>query len=100
MNAEKTRSGKAEIETMGNAAGYDPDKFHHREITERIIGVFYDVYNELGFGFLENVYHQAMVVALTEAGLHVESQVELPVYFRGRVVGTFFSDIFVEQKIA
>jgi GxxExxY protein len=85
---------------MPSHGDYDPEKFRHRELTEQIIGVFYDVYNELGFGFLENVYHGAMVIALQDAGLRVDSQVSLPVYFRGRVVGDFLSDIFVEQKVA
>jgi GxxExxY protein len=44
----------------------------HRELTEKIIGVFYDVYNELGHGFLESVYEQAFAVALSEAGLQAQ----------------------------
>jgi GxxExxY protein len=47
------------------------------EVTEKIIGVFYDVYNELGHGFLESVYEQAMMIALSEAGLHVDRQYPL-----------------------
>jgi GxxExxY protein len=43
----------------------------HEEITEKIIGVFYEVYNELGHGFLESVYEQSMAIALSEAGLQV-----------------------------
>lgn len=67
---------------MGDVvARYDPEKFKHRELTERIIGVFYDVYNELGFGFLESVYHRAMFHALTQSGLRPESEVRLPVFF-------------------
>jgi GxxExxY protein len=78
---------------------YDPATFPHRDITEKIIGVFYDVYNELGFGFLESVYHRAMVIALTEAGLVAESKVKLPVYFRGQVVGDFEADLLVERHV-
>ncbi len=55
----------------------------HHELTETIIGVFYDVYNELGHGFLESIYETAMVIALLEKGIHVETQVEIPVWFRG-----------------
>jgi GxxExxY protein len=79
--------------------GYDPVTFPHRDLTEKIIGAFYDVYNELGFGFLESVYHQAMLIALADAGLFAESEVKLRVYFRGRVVGEFDADIFVERKV-
>jgi GxxExxY protein len=49
------------------------------ELTQRIIGVFYSVYNELGHGFLESVYEQAMIVSLREAGLNVDTQVAVPV---------------------
>jgi len=55
----------------------------HQEVTEKIIGVFYDIYNELGHGFLESVYHQAMIIALSEAGLHVAPQQPITVHFRG-----------------
>lgn len=46
----------------------------HNDVTEKIIGVFYDVYNELGKGFLESVYHNAMCIALNQAGLHAERE--------------------------
>ena len=79
--------------------GYDPVAFPHRELTEKIIRAFYDVYNELGFGFLESVYHKAMLIALQEMGLTVDSEIVLPVFFRGHCVGTFDADIFVERKV-
>jgi GxxExxY protein len=47
------------------------------------------VYNELGHGFLESVYHGSMVIALKQAGLHVESEVPVPVFFRGQAVGDY-----------
>jgi GxxExxY protein len=78
---------------------YDPVMFPHRDLTEKIIGAFYDVYNELGFGFLESVYHNAMLIALADLGLQVESEVKLQVHFRGHVVGEFDADIFVERKV-
>ncbi|AMV26582.1 hypothetical protein VT84_19435 [Gemmata sp. SH-PL17] len=81
-----------------NATDYAPrGELRHGEITEKIIGVFYEVYNELGFGFLESVYHKAMLHALADAGLRAETQVHLPVFFRGHLVGDFFADIFVER---
>jgi GxxExxY protein len=75
------------------------DDFKHGEITEKVIGVFFDVYNELGFGFLESVYHNAMLIALEQAGLNAESLVRLPVYFRGQLVGEFVADIRVERAV-
>ena len=52
--------------------------FQHAELTRRIIGVFYEVYGELGYGFLESVYRSAMVIALADAGLAGESEVDFP----------------------
>lgn len=74
-------------------------KMLHHALTEKIIGVFYDVYNELGHGFLESIYETAMVIALREKGLTVEQQVEVPVWFRGNKIGTFFADLFVEGVV-
>jgi len=71
----------------------------HGEITEKILGVFFDVYNELGHGFLESVYEEAMRQALEEAGLAVECQVPVPVWFRGRQIGQFFADILVSKVV-
>ena len=70
-----------------------------QELTERIIGVFYSVYNELGAGFLESVYENAMVLALREVGLGIEQQVVLAVGFRGSIVGEFRADIIVERRV-
>jgi GxxExxY protein len=74
-------------------------KMLHHSLTEKIIGVFYDVYNELGHGFLESVYETAMVIALEEKSIKVERQVEVPVWFRGRQIGTFFADLVVESIV-
>ena len=71
----------------------------HRELTEKIIGVFYDVYNELGHGFLESVYEAAMAIALAEADLDVERQHPIPVWFRGQQVGDFRADLLVEKAV-
>jgi GxxExxY protein len=71
----------------------------HKKLTERIIGVFFDVYNELGHGFLESVYQNAMEIALRHAGLKVEREVPIPVLFRGRDVGNFKADLLVEDCV-
>jgi GxxExxY protein len=71
----------------------------HGAITEKIIGVFYDVYNELGHGFLESVYHRAIALALEQAGLKVQSKVPIPVTFRGHDVGTYEADLVVEELV-
>ncbi len=71
----------------------------HSGLTEKIIGVFYDVYNELGHGFLETTYAQAMVVALEEAGCKVAREVPVPVWFRGRRIGQYFADLMVDHTV-
>jgi GxxExxY protein len=71
----------------------------HEELTEKVIGVFYDVYNALGHGFLESVYHNALVIALRDVGLAAEPRVPIPVFFREHLVGQFEADILVEEKV-
>ncbi|HWP44997.1 MAG TPA: GxxExxY protein [Blastocatellia bacterium] len=73
--------------------------FKHRELTERIIRGFYDVYNELGPGFLESVYQEALVIALAASGLRVERQVAIPVWFRGHQIGEFRADLLVDNAV-
>jgi len=68
----------------------------HGLITDKILAVFYEVYNELGYGFLESVYHRSLVLALKSVGLNVSSKVPIPVWFRGTRVGRFEADILVE----
>jgi GxxExxY protein len=68
----------------------------HGLITDQILRVFYEVYNELGHGFLESVYHRSLVLALQSVGLNVCSKVPIPVWFRGTRVGRFEVDILVE----
>jgi GxxExxY protein len=71
----------------------------HRGLTDNVIRVFYDVYNELGFGFLESIYEEAMLIALREKGLDVEQQVPVPVWFRGRSLGTFEADLIIDGLV-
>src|SRR5215472_4678802 len=75
--------------------GTEGSKLLHAELTEKIIGIYYDVYNEVGHGFLESVYSNAMYRALMEAGLTVQREVPVPVYFRGWDVGQFKADLVV-----
>lgn len=71
----------------------------HRDLTQKIIGVFYEVYNELGHGFIESVYEAAFEVALTSKGLTVLRQIEVPVWFRGHRIGDFTADMLVEKSV-
>jgi GxxExxY protein len=71
----------------------------HSELTDQVIGVFYDVFNELGHGFLESTYAEAMVIALEAAGMNVARNVPIPVWFRGKTVGQWFADLLVEKRV-
>lgn len=75
------------------------ERFKHGDLTDKIIGTFYEVYNELGFGFLESVYEEAMIIALREKGLKVEQQIPIPVWFRGKKIGNFESDLIVNNLV-
>ncbi len=68
-------------------------------ITEAIIGCAFEVINELGVGFLESVYEKALAIALQDKGLKVQCQHAIQVDFRSRVVGDFYADLFVEEKV-
>ncbi len=71
----------------------------HKDITDGIINAYYYVYNELGYGFLEKVYQNAMLIELKERGFKVESQKIIKVYFKDIIVGEYFADIIVDDKI-
>ncbi len=69
------------------------------EITQKIIGVFFEVYNELGHGFLESVYGKSLELALNSTGFIACRKIEIPVMFRGHNVGDFQADMLVENLI-
>ncbi len=71
----------------------------HRELTETIIGCAYNVYNKMGFGFLESVYEKCLLIELHKAGLEVESQKPITVYYNNKVVGEFVADIIVNDTV-
>ena len=71
----------------------------YRELTETIIGIFYKVYKNLGYGFLEKVYENAMMLELNELGLHCEKQKPISVFYKSLNVGEYFVDIIVDDKV-
>ena len=66
-------------------------------LTRRVIGVFFDVYNRLGYGFLESVYAKSMEMVLVERGFHVAREAAMKVVFEGKVVGQFRADLIVNH---
>jgi GxxExxY protein len=71
----------------------------HESITSTILKVYYEVYNELGYGFLEKVYQNAMYLELQSRGFKVEAQKQIKVYFKKQLVGEYYSDLLVEDKV-
>jgi GxxExxY protein len=69
------------------------------ELTGRVIGLYYDVYNTLGSGLLEPSYQEAMGIALTDAGLRCEREVRIQAVFRGRTIGQYRIDLVVERSV-
>ena len=75
------------------------DNFKHKFITEKILKAYYNVYNSLGFGFLEKVYEKALLIELQDLGLIVEPQKQINVYYKNKLVENYFADIIVEDKV-
>ncbi len=71
----------------------------HSEITGEILKAFYKVYNELGYGFLEKVYENAMAFELQANGLFVQQQLPINVFYNGKIAGEYFADLIVENKV-
>lgn len=71
----------------------------HKELTGEIVKAFYDVYNELGYGFLERVYQNALFIELKERGFSVEAQKRISVYYKEHFVGDYFADIIVNDTV-
>lgn len=74
-------------------------EYLHQELTSRIISCFYKVYNTLGFGFLEKVYENALLIELTTNGLYVERHKPIKVHYEEKLVGEYFADLIVDNKI-
>lgn len=75
------------------------EKFRHDDITEKIIEAFFRVYNTLGYGFLEKVYENALMVELRRIGLSAVAQFPIRVLYAGEMVGEYFADILVEDCV-
>ena len=71
----------------------------HKDTTDKIIKGFYKVYNELGLGFLEKVYQNALFIELTVMGLYCEKQRQIKVYYKEQLVGEYFADIMVNDCV-
>jgi GxxExxY protein len=77
----------------------DGSGLKHGDLTEKLIGIFYNVHNELGHGFLESVYEQAFSVSLAENKIFFQRQIAVPVWFHGQQIGEFRSNLLVDEKV-
>jgi GxxExxY protein len=77
----------------------DKTTYKHSELTREIIKAAQNVHNILGYGFLEKVYHNAMMMELDKAGLKAVSEKPVTVYYCDRIAGEYFADIVVEDKV-
>lgn len=75
------------------------DNYIESDLTNKIIGAFYKVYNTLGYGFLENVYENSLMIELRNMGLRCDKQRPIEVFYNENRVGEYFADIVVEDKI-
>jgi GxxExxY protein len=71
----------------------------HGDLTQKLIGIFFDIYNESGHGFLESVYEEAFSIALAGNGVFFQRQMGIPVWFHKHQIGNFRADLLVDGKV-
>lgn len=84
---------------MDKKSGCNALLYKHSELTEQIIGAFYSVYSTLGYGFLEKVYVNALVIELERRGLMVLYEFPIKVYYTGQLIGEYFADLIVNDLV-
>ncbi len=78
----------------------NPVELKHKDITDKILNAFFKiVYPQLGYGFMEKVYENALYLALQEMGFDVEQQAKIAVYFHGQAVGEYYCDLLVGNAV-
>ena len=77
----------------------DNQDIKYKELTEKIIKIFYKVYNNLGYGFLEKVYENALMIELRKEDIHAINQSPIKVFYDGEIIGEYYADILVEGKV-
>ena len=77
----------------------DFQDFKYKELTEEIIKAFYKVYNQLGYGFLEKVYENAMMIEFRKEDIFAIPQASIEVIYESEIVGEYYADIMVDNKV-
>lgn len=75
------------------------ENYKHTDLTQKIIKAFYQVYNVLGYGFLEKVYENALLIELKSLGLNVEKQKSIKVSYNGVEVGNYYADLTINDSV-
>ena len=83
----------------GTQINADLQDFKHKELTDRIIKIFYKVYNKLGYGFLEKIYEKAMLLELEKEKITAIAQAPVKVFYDGEILGEYSVDILVDNKV-
>jgi GxxExxY protein len=78
----------------------DNKEFLYKDLSYKVIGLAMEVHSKLGYGFLEKVYENALILLLRREGVHARQQEPIKVHFEGEIIGEYLSDILVEDKIA
>lgn len=76
-----------------------PSELKHKKVTDKILGAFYKVYGNLGYGFEEKVYENPPGLELRRAGLQADQQQPIEVYYEGETIGTYFADLLVANSV-
>ncbi len=84
---------------MDKKVNYNAVLYKHSDLTEKIIGAFYNVYSVLGYGFLENVYAKALMIELQQRGMAVKNEFPINVYYAGQQVGEYYADLIVDDLV-
>ncbi|MFA5393753.1 MAG: GxxExxY protein [Candidatus Ratteibacteria bacterium] len=77
----------------------DLQDFKHKELTDKIIRIFYKVYNKLGYGFLEKVYEKALEIEFKKVNIPVIVQFPIKVFYDNQVIGEYLADMFIDNKV-
>jgi GxxExxY protein len=83
----------------GGQVNTDFQDSKYKPLTEKIIKIFYKVYNNLGYGFLEKVYENAMMLDFKKENIPAVSQYAIKVFYEDEIVGEYFADILVDGKV-
>jgi len=84
---------------LGSKIFNAPKAHKHKELTEKIIKIFYRVYNKLGYGFLEKIYESAMMVEFKKEDIPAVCQFPIKVFYEGELIGEYYADILVDTKV-